>query len=1286
MFPLSVQGMMADGASGVPSTPARPAAPGSGNSPAEKRARVGDFVQAPTSNAHFTDQEIQQELNGLKADVATLKGAVGVLREKHNMFVGDVAGTLKHIEERFVYDEKRWDICEKELVDIKTMLGHHSQGFIDCETFVKAQEIAAAETMGMYDEALKQLTNNMNERASFIQDRMIPDTLAELQGKVARELENMKSAWLPKAFAEMHENVTATIKSGLTTNLEAHLKDLIDGRVTVAMGEVDRRIVTLGEVTTAQLNVMEQKAATGMANVEQKVAAGLAHFTLGRQEPPVRAPPGSLPHDHSQVDPQNLPGHLPHDPSQAAPHSCLVLGCVRPRNHDGIHVDGKGDLVTVHRSTTMTAPPDPLRDPWHESAARTLFASPPGVSGPQVFSMTPHMRGGPGAPGGDGGGGPGGHGHGGGGGGGHPHGSAGAGDHMGAPPGMGGAITMASKLFEEKTARETAFQYDGVSNGASWRSDLFDYFIAKCPDGQPWIEWAERMGATIITPEMIDAEKRGTPKLMTELDPYVLSHHMWAFLQHCVSGVARQTFKNTGRRDGLNVWRALVLEINSQTACRRHGLRDKVQMQPQAESNEHVKQAIANWESLYSDYLEAGGQPMEPEDRRSQLLRILPTALRRDVFRKLDDFKDLSQIKEWIRIQIELEREWQADDQARRARPRAGVHRMEAELTGAPEDLPSPEDMDALLSIGPTSSLADILAIQNRFKRFGNRGAPRRFGQGGAAPAGARGPPAVDAAPGRLPGAARPTTEKCINCGSASHSTRDCKEARKAKHERPCWWCGKTGHMAYKCPDKTVPAQAVAAEAPSALTGATWLGCIAPEDEWQAPAHKPRGRARGRAEPRRAAPAKLGDFISKSIFEELRGDVEDTDAESESAACTTSASKRRTRRRAKAKPSAVTTPAEEFDFTEAIEIAERERGDVACDDHARDADAEDPAPPAAPEGRERRTTGRGGRARKVTLCTQPCCGCDCGQDEQPITATPTVALETDSDSEDEPPHSLVSSDDEDPPGDHDVGAEDDASDSDPDHDDGLRGFLGDLQAALQAQESRGNIVGRFMRSAKSDESPDHALEAPDLDGDAEHPLEAAHRRRRQAQDEADKWQSKRSAQNTCVNTMEISYPEGTLLTADPTVQEYIEMEVILDSGAGAHVVSKSHIPGYSVAASALTRAGAAFVGADGGRIKNHGEAELHMLTCDKRGGLHAVHTKFQVADVTRALWSVGVICDAGLKVTFDKDTASVRDAKGVELCHFQRKNGLYVATVKLKNPLYVKPAKTPEQGFRRQGS
>ena len=74
---------------------------------------------------------------------------------------------------------------------------------------------------------------------------------------------------------------------------------------------------------------------------------------------------------------------------------------------------------------------------------------------------------------------------------------------------------------------------------------------------------------------MIDAEVRDNAA-MTEMSPYILSHHVWGFLQHCLTGAARQTFENTDIRDGLNVWRQLVLEVNSQTACRRHGLRARV--------------------------------------------------------------------------------------------------------------------------------------------------------------------------------------------------------------------------------------------------------------------------------------------------------------------------------------------------------------------------------------------------------------------------------------------------------------------------------------------------------------------------------------------------------------------------------------------------------------------------------------------------------------------------------------------------------------------------------------
>ncbi len=174
--------------------------------------------------------------------------------------------------------------------------------------------------------------------------------------------------------------------------------------------------------------------------------------------------------------------------------------------------------------------------------------------------------------------------------------------------------------------------------------------------------------------------------------------------------------------------------------------------------------------------------------------------------------------------------------------------------------------------------------------------------------------------------------------------------------------------------------------------------------------------------------------------------------------------------------------------------------------------------------------------------------------------------------------------------------------------------------------------------------------------------------------------------DVAINPHELVFPENSLMTAGPTLKEFIEMEVVLDSGAGAHVASKAHIPGYAVLPSVLSMAGAAFVGADGSRIENHGEAALQMITVDRHGQEHAVHSKFQVADVTRALWSVGVICDSGLRVVFTKETAAVLDAQGKELCHLERQQGLYIAKVKLRNPLYGQAGETQAAGFHRQGS
>ena len=40
---------------------------------------------------------------------------------------------------------------------------------------------------------------------------------------------------------------------------------------------------------------------------------------------------------------------------------------------------------------------------------------------------------------------------------------------------------------------------------------------------------------------------------------------------------------------------------------------------------------------------------------------------------------------------------------------------------------------------------------------------------------------------------------KCINCGSAEHLTRACTKAEVPKDKRPCWKCGKPGHLGRDC-------------------------------------------------------------------------------------------------------------------------------------------------------------------------------------------------------------------------------------------------------------------------------------------------------------------------------------------------------------------------------------------------------------------------------------------------------------------------------------------------------
>ncbi len=159
--------------------------------------------------------------------------------------------------------------------------------------------------------------------------------------------------------------------------------------------------------------------------------------------------------------------------------------------------------------------------------------------------------------------------------------------------------------------------------------------------------------------------------------------------------------------------------------------------------------------------------------------------------------------------------------------------------------------------------------------------------------------------------------------------------------------------------------------------------------------------------------------------------------------------------------------------------------------------------------------------------------------------------------------------------------------------------------------------------------------------------------------------------------MNLFIEEEELHVADTEEEEYVLIEIALDSGAGTHVASAIGAPGYTVEPSPGSQRGQNFVAAGGHKMRNKGQMVLSLLA-PTSSGEEKVSTIFQVADVTRPLWSVSTVCDAGYRVIFDSSKAVVYDAKDQEVCVFQRQGGLYVSRMRLRNPKY--------SGFSRPGT
>jgi hypothetical protein len=135
----------------------------------------------------------------------------------------------------------------------------------------------------------------------------------------------------------------------------------------------------------------------------------------------------------------------------------------------------------------------------------------------------------------------------------------------------------------------------------------------------------------------------------------------------------------------------------------------------------------------------------------------------------------------------------------------------------------------------------------------------------------------------------------------------------------------------------------------------------------------------------------------------------------------------------------------------------------------------------------------------------------------------------------------------------------------------------------------------------------------------------------------------------------------------------------LDSGAGEHVCGPDDIAGFAIRESAGSKTGKHFLAANGDRIANLGEVPLTMRS--KEGAKFG--STFQVADVTRPLYSVGRMCDAGCTVSFTKDLAVVK--KGDQtMVTFKRSGGHYIADLEILDEVADSGGSTAP--FQRQGA
>ena len=121
--------------------------------------------------------------------------------------------------------------------------------------------------------------------------------------------------------------------------------------------------------------------------------------------------------------------------------------------------------------------------------------------------------------------------------------------------------------------------------------------------------------------------------------------------------------------------------------------------------------------------------------------------------------------------------------------------------------------------------------------------------------------------------------------------------------------------------------------------------------------------------------------------------------------------------------------------------------------------------------------------------------------------------------------------------------------------------------------------------------------------------------------------------------------------------EWIEIEITVDSGACVTVMPRSLCPGISILQNRLSREGVEYEVANGAHIPNVGERRCELMTS---GSSIKKLMTFQVADVHAALLSVTDCADMGFDCYLGAASGHLTDRTTGENIPLERRENLYI--------------------------